>query len=113
MVKNKLVHILLVGAALVLSWMLIRKRCNVCNRKKELFKSSSEDKQEACEDSCFGNQYYDACMNSCLQDGRADYMETGNEYDVLGIRQVDDLDRGYGYDTPQFEYGLRGATPGR
>lgn len=71
--------------------------------------------QTRCEEACFSSDYYDACMNSCLQQGHADYMETGDEYDVLGVGQVDDLDRGFGYSTPQsqYEFGLRGETPGR
>lgn len=76
-------------------------------------------KQQSCEDACFSSEYYSACLNSCLQDNRPDYMETGSEYDVLGVAQVDDLDRGYNLDTPQAAYadnqrfGLRGQTAGR
>ena len=67
---------------------------------------------ENCENMCFSSPYYDACMNTCLQGGRADYMETGSEYDVLGIDQVDDLDRGYGYSNGPRDMGLRGETAG-
>jgi len=118
---------MLCGAIIIIAYIILKRKCNKCdtcdsNDSKTGKKEGYGGGQTKCEEACFSSQYYDACMNSCLQHGHADYMETGNEYDVLGVAQVDDLDRGFGYDTPQEQYGLnpidqrfglRGETPGR
>lgn len=115
----KVIYLVVGVAIVVVAYIILKKKCIGCGSGKEWYGGG----QTKCEEACFSSQYYDACMNSCLQEGHADYMETGSEYDVLGVAQVDDLDRGYGYDTPQTGYGvgpmeeqrfgLRGETPGR
>jgi hypothetical protein len=125
----QILHLVICAAVVVVGYLIIKRRCIQCATcaQKERYGGN----QTKCEEACFSNQYYDACMNYCMQDGRADYMETGNEYDVLGVGPIDDLDRGYGYDTPQNmdaqpgdsrtmgpripsdqRFGLRGETPG-
>ncbi len=91
----KLLNIIIAAAIAAIAFIIIRKRCG-CGSKEKY-----GGNQTKCETACFSSPYYDACMNSCMQDGRADYIESEDEYTVLGMQQVDDLDRGYGYDTPQ------------
>lgn len=124
----KLVHIIVGAAVLVVGYIIVRRMWSRDPRRHDRRKPNIEDyfpvgkydstgaSPSRCETACFESPYYDACMNSCLQGGHADYAETGDEYDVLGVGQIDDLDRGVGYDTPGGygpEYGLRGETPGR
>ncbi len=122
----KVIYVVLSVAITLVGYMIICKKC-MCGLGKSLMGSGSPPtgtiekyggNQTKCEEICFSSPYYEACMNSCMQDGRADYEETGNEYDVLGVKQVDDLDRGYGYDTPNSWpenpfTALRGSTPGK
>lgn len=115
----KVLHLAICAGVVVIAYIILKRKCMACSTcakggKKENYGGN----QTKCEEACFSEEYYDACMNSCMQNGHADYMETGNEYDVLGVAQVDDLDRGYGYDTPHSwpidqRFGLRGETPGR
>ncbi len=126
-----LIHIIVGAAVVVIAYIVIRRRCGLCaftlpgdrcdRRRPNLegyrdMYSKGGGNQTNCETACFSSEYYDACMNTCMQGGHADYEETGDEYDVLGVGQIDDLDRGFGYDTPGgygYDYGLRGETPGR
>jgi hypothetical protein len=122
----KYIHLAVCAAVIIVGYLVIKK---MQSDRKNYGGLTTQ-----CERACFSSEYYAACMNHCLQDGHADFMGTGNEYDVLGVRQVDDLDRGYGYDTPQSttgdalgdtegerqpiepmnqKFGLRGDTPGR
>jgi hypothetical protein len=49
------------GVAIVVVWYIRSKQKFVPNVE------GVEDTQQKCEDMCFSNQYYDACMQSCIQ----------------------------------------------
>lgn len=100
----KLIHLVAAIAAVLVGYIIIKKRCGGCVRCDD-GKENYGGLQSKCEEKCFNSNYYSACINSCMQSGRADYIESQDEYGVLGVSQVDDLGRGYGYDTPQQQYG--------
>ena len=59
-------------------------------------------RQSKCEDMCFSSQYYDACMNECLQQSSASWTGKPDDYEISALEAPEPLDEETG--APEIEF---------
>jgi hypothetical protein len=107
MLRLLIVILIVIGA-----WWLIKSASNHESYSGIGMGRTYGGRQSRCEDRCFSSQYYDACMNECLQQSSASWTGKPDDYEIDALEAPEPLDEERGQPMIRFAGPYRYDYPG-
>ena len=104
-----MLRLLVVVLVIVGVWWLIK---SASNHESYTGVEGYGGRQSKCEDRCFSSQYYDLCMNECLQQSSASWTGRPDDYEISALEAPEPLDEENGSSMVSFPGPYRYDYPG-